>query len=226
MISRNYLILTLNLAVEPVARKGILIGIVLAFLSQSCGVVVFITYASTIFTRSGASFSPEVSSIVLAVLQIVGTYLATLFVETQGRKFLLIISLCGNTFGLSAMAAYLYCDSLELDVSMFNWVPVASLGFVILISSVGIVPVSLISLVEALPAKMRSFGLTVGTSSISVFAFIILASYPVLLEIFDMHEYIFILAVTCAFGVIFIVVYVDETKGKALDVVNETAGNA
>lgn len=216
----------MNLAVEPVARKGIVIGIVLAFLSQSCGVVVFITYASTIFTRSGASFSPEVSSIVLAVLQIVGTYLATLFVESQGRKFLLIISLCGNTFGLSAMAAYLYCDSLELDVSMFNWVPVASLGFVILISSVGIVPVSLISLVEALPAKMRSFGLTVGTSSISVFAFIIIASYPMLLEIIDMHGYIFILAVTCAFGVVFVVVYVDETKGKTIDVVNETAGNA
>lgn len=216
----------MNFAVEPVARKGIVIGIVLAFLSQSCGVVVFITYASTIFARSGASFSAEVYSIVLAVLQIAGTYLATTFIETQGRKFLLIVSLYGNTFGLSAMAAYLYCDSLELDVSMFNWVPVASLGFVILISSVGIVPVSLISLVEALPARMRSFGLTVGTSSISVFAFIIIASYPILLDIIDMHGYMFILAVTCAFGVIFVIFYVDETKGKKLDVLNGTAENA
>lgn len=216
---------------EPVARKGLIIGIVLAFLSQTCGVIVFITYASTIFKNAGTNFSPELSSIILAIVQIAGTYLATLFVETRGRKFLMIVSLSGSASGLLAMASYLYCDSLGFDVSMFKWVPVTSLGFVILISCVGIVPVSMISLVEALPTKMRSFGLTVGTGSMSFFGFVVIASYPFLIEIIDMHGCILVFAVICLFGVVFVVVYVDETKGKILDLLNEekviqTAENA
>lgn len=193
----------------------------MAFLSQSCGVIVFITYASTIFANAGTNISPELSSIVLAVVQIAGTYLATSFVETQGRKFLMIVSLCGSTIGLLAMATYLYCDSLGFNLSMFEWVPVTSLGCVILVSSVGIVPVSMICLVEALPTKMRSFGLTVGTSSMSFFGFIVIGSYPFLMEIVAMHGCMFIFAVVCAFGVCFVIIYVDETKGKILDLLNE-----
>lgn len=206
---------------EPVARKGLTIGIILAFLSQTCGVIVFITYASTIFANSGTVLSPELSSIILAVVQITGTYLATLFVETQGRKLLMIVSLSGSAIGLLAMATFLYCDSLEFDVSMFNWVPVTSLGVVILISCVGIVPVSMISLVETLPTKMRSFGLTIGTSSMSFFGFVVIASYPFLVEVADMHGCMLVFAVICALGVAFVVVYVDETKGKTLDLMNE-----
>lgn len=133
----------------------------------------------------------------------------------------MIVSLGGSAVGLLAMSAYLYCDSLGFDVSMFKWVPVTSLGCVILVSSIGIVPVSMICLVEALPTKMRSFGLTVGTSSMSFFGFVVIASYPILMDLIDMHGCIFIFAVTCAFGVGFIIVYVDETKGKTLDFLKE-----
>lgn len=193
----------------------------LSFLSQSCGSYVFITYASTIFARSGTSFSPELSSIVLAMVQIAGTLLAARFVETQGRKLLLIVSLAGCTFGLSAMAVYLYCVSLGFNMSMFTWVPVTSLGLVILISSVGIVPLSLICLVELLPPKVRSFGLTVGTSSMSLFAFGLVITFPVLMEVIDMHGCMLIFAITCALGIIFVIFAVDETKGKTLDLLNK-----
>lgn len=211
----------IKFSVEPASRKGIIIGIVLSFLSQSCGSYIFIVYASTIFAKSGTNFSPEWSSVVLALVQIFGTLIAARFVETQGRKPLLIISLAGCTFGNSAMAAYLYCDKLGYDVSMFTWVPVTSLGFVILISSVGIVPLPRICLVEALPAKVRSFGLTVGMISLSVFLFVTLALYPILLEIIDLHGCMLAFAATCVFGVVFVIVYVDETKGKTIDLLNE-----
>lgn len=197
----------------------------LAFLSQSCGVIVFITYASTIFASSGTNFSPEMSSIVLAVVQIVGTYVATLFIETQGRKFLMIVSLSGCTFGLLAMTTYLYCNTLGFDVSMFKWVPVTSLGFVILISAVGIVPVSMLCLVESLPTKMRSFGLTLGTGSMSFFGFVVIALYPFLIEVIHMHGCMFSFAVISAIGVLFVIHFVDETKGKILDLLNEEKSN-
>lgn len=180
----------------------------------------FITYASKIFEKSGTSFSPELSSIALASVQIAGTLLAARFVETQGRKCLLLSSLFGCTFGLTAMAAYLYCVSFGYDMSMFKWVPVTSLGFVVLISSVGIVPLSLICLVEVLPAKVRSFGLTIGTSSMSLFAFILVMTFPILMEIIDLQGCMLVFATTCALGIIFVSFVVEETKGKTLDRLN------
>lgn len=119
------------------------------------------------------------------------------------------------------MAAYLYCNELGFDVSMFKWVPVSSMGFVILVSSVGIVPMALICLVEALPTKVRSFGLTVGASAMSASSFVIVALYPILLEIFELHGWMTIYTVTCVLGTIFVVFYVDETRGKALDSTKE-----
>lgn len=192
----------------------------LTFLSQSCGAFVFITYASTIFARSGTNISTEVSSIVLALLQIAGTLMAAQCVETHGRKPLLLVSLIGCTVGLTAMAAYLYSDALGYDVSLGRWIPVASLGFVIFVSSIGIVPLSLICLVEALPTKVRSFGLTVGTISMCTSSFIMVALYPVLLKIIDLHGCMTIFAATCALGTAFVAVFVEETKGKTLDLLN------
>lgn len=208
-------------SVEPVAFKGIIIGIVLAFLSQSCGTFVFITYASTIFARSGANFSTEWSSIVLALLQIAGALLAATFVETQGRKPLLIISLAGSTFGLTAMAVYLYSDTLGYNVSALNWVPVTSLGFVIFISSVGIFPLSLICMVEALPTKVRSIGFIVGAFSLAFSSLVVVALYPILLEIIDLHGCMSLFAITCLLGTFFVIFVMDETKGKTLDLLND-----
>lgn len=124
------------------------------------------------------------------------------------------------------MAAYLYCVSLGFNMSMFTWVPVTSLGFVILISSVGIVPLSLICLVELLPSKVRSFGLTVGTSSMSLFSFGLVITFPVLMEIIDMHGCMLIFAITCALGIVFVSFAVDETRGKTLDLLSAEKSDA
>lgn len=123
------------------------------------------------------------------------------------------------------MAAYMYCDSLDLDTSMLTWVPVSSLGFVILISAVGIVPVSMICLVEALPTKVRSFGMTLGISSMCFFAFVVLAAYPILVKLLEMHGCMLVFAATCVLGVFFVIFFVDETKGKTIDLLNEEKAN-
>lgn len=141
----KWLILSLG---EPIALRDILIGIVLAFLSQHFGTHAITTYATMIFKKSGTNFSTEWSSIVMAMVRIAGTLLAARFVETQGRKTLLLVSLTGCTFGITAMTIHIYCVSWGHDMSMFTWVPATSFGFVTLISSVGIDPLPMICLVE------------------------------------------------------------------------------
>lgn len=126
----------------------------MTWFNQMNGSFCFITYSVSIFEQSGANMSSNVSSIILAIVQIAGTLLAAQFVDRVGRKLLMAISLFGCTFGLTAMGIYVYLDECGVDVSMFNWIPVTSLAFVILISSTGISPLTMMYIVEILPAKV------------------------------------------------------------------------
>lgn len=90
-----------------------------------------------IFDRSGASLDPYVSSIMLAISLICGSLLTTSLADTLGRKLLNLASLVGSAIGLFSISFYYYLHINGYDLSAFDWVPVASLSFVIFVSSAG-----------------------------------------------------------------------------------------
>lgn len=140
------------------ALKGILNGVTLACLAHLTGFLVFITYAVHIFDKVGATqIDPFVSSIAMAIVQIMATLCTTTFSDTLGRKALLITSLLGSAFGLLTFAAYSYFKSNGYELLAFEWVPVTSLSFVIFTASSGCVPLMFICMVEFLPSKVCLF---------------------------------------------------------------------
>lgn len=191
-----------------------------------CGSYLFITYGSTIFAKSGTHLSKNASSITLAIVQMVGAIFSAKFVESHGRKILLIISLAGCTIGQLTLAAYLLCDSLGYDMSMLNWVPVISLAFVIFVSGIGILSLSFICTVEVMPTKVRSFGVTLGMVAMNIMSFMTAVSFPILMETIELYGCMVILGVSCALGMAFVIIFMDETKGKTLDLLNEEKMNA
>lgn len=70
----------------PVARKALIIGLMLLWLKQFSGLFVMISYAGRIFTDSGSKIEPNIAAIVVAFVQLVGTYSATILVDKAGRK--------------------------------------------------------------------------------------------------------------------------------------------
>lgn len=68
------------------ALKGISIGLFLMFLNQFSGCFAIITYAADIFKRSGSILSPNQSSIIVATIQLLGSYVAMNLVDRFGRK--------------------------------------------------------------------------------------------------------------------------------------------
>ncbi|XP_055295471.1 facilitated trehalose transporter Tret1-like isoform X2 [Sitodiplosis mosellana] len=147
---------------ERDSLKGILNGIALSSLGHLTGFLVFITYAAHIFEQVGASqIDPNVSSIAIAVVQLVGTLCTTRFSDTLGRKALLITSLLGTAFGMIIFALYSYLKYNGYTLSAFEWVPVASLSFVIFTASSGAVPLIFLCTAEGLPSKIRTVGMTI-----------------------------------------------------------------
>lgn len=137
--------------------KGLGIGVSLPILAQLTANFTMITYAVPILKMSGTSFNPYASSIVFAVMLIIGSSTTTYFADILGRKRLILISLIGSAIGqlLASLYHYLYLNGYEM--SSFAWVPVVSLSFVIFISAAGILPLQIICTIEYLPPKVCLF---------------------------------------------------------------------
>lgn len=114
-----------------------------------------INYAVMTFARVGTQLDPYTSSIMLAVALICGSLTTTYLADKIGRKKLNLISLMGSAFGLQTTALYYYLNLIGYNLSAYAFIPVVCLSFVIFISSVGIVPLSLICSVEYLPSKVH-----------------------------------------------------------------------
>lgn len=68
------------------SRKAFTIGIVLAALNQFCGCFAMLNYTANIFKESGSNMSPNMSAIVVGVIQLIGSYVATILVDRAGRR--------------------------------------------------------------------------------------------------------------------------------------------
>lgn len=68
------------------ARRAFAIGLLLVVLNQFCGIFAMLSYAVKIFEESGSSLSPVTSTIIVATIQLIGSYTPTILADRLGRK--------------------------------------------------------------------------------------------------------------------------------------------
>lgn len=207
------------------ARKAFIQAFVYATSNVMTASFIFQTYGSNIIAESGTNLPSGWSSIAFAVFQLVGTYLSAVFIDTKGRRCLLIISMAGSMIGHVIMAAFVFMHFYGIDVSMLHWTPIICMSFIILISAIGIVPLTGICTVECFPIKLRSFGLTFANVLLNVVGFFVTKTYPIISETIGLSNCCIIFGVSCMLGTIFMVLYSDETKGKELNEIEGADNN-
>lgn len=124
--------------------------------NQFSGAFAISSYAETIFKSTGSDFDPQISSIVMAAVQVVGTYTASQLMDRVGRKVLLLVSLGGGCVMLLLTGTYSYLAKCDIDVGDFNWVPVVSISSFIFLCSIGILPAPYIMLSEVIPQRVSA----------------------------------------------------------------------
>ncbi|XP_055304889.1 facilitated trehalose transporter Tret1-like isoform X2 [Sitodiplosis mosellana] len=197
--------------------KAILIGFSLTGINLFSGTFAFVNYTASIFKESGSTLDPHVSSIIVAAIQIFGVYGSTLLVDRIGRKTLLIFSTSGAFVGLISLGIHSYLIENGYDLTACNWIPLISFSTFIFISCFGILPLPFIVLTEILPAEVRTFGSTLCMLSNSVFAFISLKTFPILMHSVHLYGVSWICAGVCFYGILFSIFILKETKGKNLN---------
>lgn len=135
-------------------KKALMIGLVLVTLNQLSGCFALIQYAAQVFADAGSEMDSKISSIIVGIIQLAGSYTSTLVMDRWRRKTLYIVTALGSCLGLTMMGVYAYLSVAKVDVSQLYWLPVASLSFVIFIASVGMLPLTFVILSEILPDKV------------------------------------------------------------------------
>ncbi|XP_034119712.1 facilitated trehalose transporter Tret1 [Drosophila albomicans] len=204
---------------NPTARKAFLIGFGLVASNQGCGVFAMLNYTAIIFAQSGCSMEPTVAAIIVGVIQVVGSYVATLLVERAGRKMLLLISAVGICLSQLVMGAHSYLKSIEYDTAGFDWVPIVAFAFMLFIAACGLLTVPFLAIAEIMPPKIRSTANMLLMSVLWVLSMIAIKLIPLLMESLGMHGSLFLFASLTLCGTLFIAIFVPETKGKSIETI-------
>lgn len=117
-------------------KKALIYGICLMALNQFAGVFAMLNFTASIFEESGSSLKPNVASILVGGIQIIGSMFPTLLVDRLGRKAMMVISAVGSSLGLFSLGVFALMKSKDYDVESVNWIPLVALSFTIFIANV------------------------------------------------------------------------------------------
>jgi SP family xylose:H+ symportor-like MFS transporter len=202
---------------RPGMRIVLLIGIVLAVLQQITGINVFLYYGPEIFKKLGtATDAALLQTVVVGAVNLVFTIVAIWTVDKLGRKLLMIIGAAGMGVTLFAMGLSAFYQRTEL------WFLVFILGYMASFAlSVG--PVTWVILSEIFPTKIRGRAMAVAAICLWIANYFVSQTFPMmnentwLVEKFNRAFPFWIYGAMCVVLVIFVLLFVPETKGKTLE---------
>ncbi|QHC25251.1 sugar porter family MFS transporter [Streptomyces sp. GS7] len=194
------------------------VGIGLSVFQQLVGINVAFYYSSTLWQSVG--INPESSffySFTTSIINIIGTVIAMIFVDRIGRRPLALIGSVGMAvaLGLEAWAFSAKSAAGTLPTTEGTIALIAAHGFVLFFAlSWGVVV--WVFLGEMFPNKIRAAALGVAASAQWIANWVITASFPSLSD-WNLSGTYVIYMVFALLSIPFVLKFVKETKGKALE---------
>lgn len=98
----------LDLFRTPGVRKALMISLGLLCLQQLFGINVILSYTQSIFSETGSTIPPEISSLIMGLVQMSSVGTSTLLVDRSGRRILLLLSAIGACTAHALLGTYFY----------------------------------------------------------------------------------------------------------------------
>lgn len=127
---------------KSATRRALMITLCLLALTQFSGINAVIFYTGFIFEQSHANIESSLATIIVGIMQVLATFVASLTVDKLGRRFLLILSASVMCICNISLGTYFYLlDQKSAVISDLYWLPIASLCVYIIAFSLGLGPV-------------------------------------------------------------------------------------
>ncbi|KAF3971304.1 hypothetical protein ACB098_02G181300 [Castanea mollissima] len=192
------------------------IGIGLLVLQQLSGINGVFFYSSNIFASAGLS-SSNVATLGLGVIQVLATGITTWLVDKAGRKLLLIISSTGMTLSLLLVAIAFYLeDIVSEDSSIFGILSLVGLVALVISFSLGVGAIPWLIMSEILPVNIKGLAGSIATLANWLTSWAITMTANLLLT-WNSGGTFTIYTLVSAFTVVFVSLWVPETKGRTLE---------
>ncbi|CAD5313179.1 unnamed protein product [Arabidopsis thaliana] len=197
----------------------LMVGIGLLALQQLGGINGVLFYSSTIFESAGVT-SSNVATFGVGVVQVVATGIATWLVDKAGRRLLLMISSIGMTISLVIVAVAFYLkEFVSPDSNMYNilsMVSVVGVVAMVISCSLGMGPIPWLIMSEILPVNIKGLAGSIATLLNWFVSWLVTMTANMLLA-WSSGGTFTLYALVCGFTVVFVSLWVPETKGKTLE---------
>jgi MFS family permease len=182
-------------------RRMLIIGLGLKFLQQWCGYNAVLINSTMIFQSMTDNFTARLATLGLGFINIIGVFIAINWIDTYGRRPLLALGelslgLVQIVLGI-VIAAELSPVFVVVLISAYLLLYNMSLGTVVTVYCGEVL-------------SMRCMGLSVAFGWVNVF-FVLLSFQYIIVP--GVHAAFFLYGVTCLSGFLFILTYIQETKG-------------
>ncbi|OXU24812.1 hypothetical protein TSAR_016591 [Trichomalopsis sarcophagae] len=107
--------------------------------------------------------------------------------------------------------------SLEADVSMITWLPIAALIVYEIMVALGIGTIPYVILGEIFPTNVKGPAVAAGIIIGSIFAFVVGLGFQALNKVAGIHSTFWFFSGCCAAGTLWVYIITPETKGKTLE---------
>ena len=201
---------------QPGFRAALMVGIILAVLSQWCGMVTIVYYAPTIFMKAGyeSASSALLANVMIGLVNFLFTFVAIFSVDRFGRKGLLLIGLSGMFVAITLTGFIYQSEAISGKVILIPLL--VFVGFYCM--SIG--AVTWVMLSEIFPTKIRGTAMSIATMSLWIANFILSQVFPWMIDTIEGNSF-YIFGVVTFTGLIFTWKMIPETKNKTLEEIEE-----
>ncbi|MFE2583799.1 sugar porter family MFS transporter [Streptomyces sp. NPDC059378] len=194
------------------------VGIGLSVFQQFVGINVAFYYSSTLWQSVGVDPTDSfLYSFTTSIINIIGTVIAMIFVDRIGRKPLALIGSAGMVVGLALEAWAFSFDLVDGKLpATQGWVALIAAHVFVLFFALSWGVVVWVFLGEMFPNRIRAAALGVAASAQWIANWAITASFPSLAD-WNLSATYVIYTIFAALSIPFVLKFVKETKGKALE---------
>jgi SP family galactose:H+ symporter-like MFS transporter len=205
---------------EPVAKAALFVGVGLAILQQVSGINTVIYFAPKIFGYTGfdGDSASILASVAVGIVNVGMTIVAIRLLDKAGRKPLLLWGTLVMAAALSALAIVFMTDARS---TLGSGVAVISLMVYVGAFAISLGPIFWLLNAELYPLRIRSKAASVGTMANWTFNFIVSLTFLLLIDALGRSGAFFFYAAICLLTFAFCKAFVPETKGKALEDIQE-----
>lgn len=192
-------------------KKALITGILLAVFSQFTGINAIMYYAPEIFKSTGTGTdSAFIQTILVGVINVVFTLVAIKYVDSWGRKKLLLSGISGMTVCLFVVGLAFYTQQQGYLVL------IAILGYIAFFAmSLG--PLTFVVIAEIFPTKSRATAMSISTFFLWLAVFLVSQTFPILIGSIGSAYTFWLYTLISVLAFLFIRKSIPETKGKTLE---------